>query len=335
MSWVVTGGAGFIGTNLVKHLVETGHTPVILDDLSREGVDINADFLHRTYGVKTRRVDVSDREALWSALDEVGEVEHISHLAGQVSFLKSIEDPVRDFEVNALGTLNVLEYVRTRSPETTVVGMSSNKIYGDLGDVRIVETETRYVAPDFPQGFSESLQVDCHGPYGCSKGLADQYLADYARSYGLKTASFRQSSVYGPHQHPRSDQGWVAHLVSEARMGRTVHLSGVGKQVRDLLHASDLARLLSLMPDYLLTATHRQFNVGGGEQNALSLLEVFYWLEESTGDRVDYTTGPFRQSDQMVFISDNDRISKETGWSPRIQVEQGLQRLLDDLNRVG
>ena len=183
MSWVVTGGAGFIGTNLVKHLVETGHTPVILDDLSREGVDLNAEFLHRNYGVATQRVDVSDREALWSALDAVGEVEHISHLAGQVSFLKSIDDPVRDFEVNALGTLNVLEYVRTRSPETTVVGMSSNKIYGDLGDVRIVETETRYVAPDFPRGFSESLQVDCHGPYGCSKGLADQYLADYARSY--------------------------------------------------------------------------------------------------------------------------------------------------------
>ena len=330
MSWVVTGGAGFIGTNLVKHLVETGHTPVILDDLSREGVDINAEFLYRNYGVKTQRVDVSDRESLWSALDAVGDVEHISHLAGQVSFLKSIDDPVRDFEVNALGTLNVLEYVRTRSPETTVVGMSSNKIYGDLGDVRIVETETRYVAPDFPRGFSESLQVDCHGPYGCSKGLADQYLADYARSYGLKTASFRQSSVYGPHQHPRSDQGWVAHLVSEAKVGRTVHLSGVGKQVRDLLHASDLARLLTLMPDYLMTATHRQFNVGGGEQNALSLLEVFKWLEQSTGETVHFTTGSFRQSDQMVFVADNTRISNLTGWKPQVSAFDGLEEMLRD-----
>ena len=330
MSWVVTGGAGFIGTNLVKQLVETGHTPVVLDNLSREGVDINAEFLYSTYGVKTQRVDVSDREALWSALDSVGDVENISHLAGQVSFLKSVEDPMRDFEVNALGTLNVLEYVRTRSPETTVVGMSSNKIYGDLAEVRVIETDTRYVAPDFPNGFSESLQVDCHGPYGCSKGLADQYLADYGRIYGLKTASFRQSSVYGPHQHPRSDQGWVAHIISEARLGRTIQLSGVGKQVRDLLHSSDLVRLLVQVPVYLTSATHRQFNVGGGEQNALSILEVFMWLEESTGQTVDFTTGPFRKSDQMVFVADNERISDLTGWRPQVAAFDGLREMLRD-----
>ena len=332
MSWVVTGGAGFIGTNLVKHLVEMGHNPVVLDDLSRDGVDINAEFLSSTYGVKTQRVDVSDREALWSALDSVGDVENISHLAGQVSFLKSVEDPMRDFEVNALGTLNILEYVRTRTPETTVVGMSSNKIYGDLAQVRIIETESRYVAPDFPNGFSEDLQVDCHGPYGCSKGLADQYLADYGRIYGLRTASFRQSSVYGPHQHPRSDQGWVAHLVSEAKLGRTIQMSGVGKQVRDLLHVSDLARLLTEMPTYLKAASERQFNVGGGEQNSLSLLEVCEWLEEVTEERVSFTTGPFRLSDQMVFVSDNVRITRETGWRPQVAVKEGLGRLFGELN---
>lgn len=329
MSWVVTGGAGFIGTNLVKHLVETGHTPVVLDDLSREGVDINAEFLYGAYGVRTQRVDVSDREALWSALDSVGGIEHISHLAGQVSFLNSIENPMRDFEVNALGTLNVLEYVRTRSPETTVVGMSSNKIYGDLADVRVIESETRYVAPDFPNGFSETLLVDCHGPYGCSKGLADQYLADYGRIYGLRTASFRQSSVYGPHQHPRSDQGWVAHLVSEAIRGRTVLFSGVGKQVRDLLHASDLARLLVDITPHLASTEHRQFNVGGGIENALSLLEVLSWITEATGRTVTFETGPFRPSDQMVFVSDNSRIANAAGWHPLVRFDDGLARLLN------
>lgn len=328
MSWVVTGGAGFIGTNLIKHLVEIGHTPVVMDDLSREGVDINAEYLYSTYGVKTQRVDVSDREALWSELDSVGDVENITHLAGQVSFLKSIQDPMRDFEVNALGTLNVLEYVRTRTPETTVVGMSSNKIYGDLADVHIIETDTRYVAPDFPNGFPETLQVDCHGPYGCSKGLADQYLADYGRIYGLRTASFRQSSVYGPHQHPRSDQGWVAHLISEAIHGRVIHFSGLGKQVRDLLHVSDLARLLVDIPPHLASPEHRQFNVGGDVGNALSLLEVLSWITSVTGKSVTFETGPFRPSDQMVFISNNSRITSATGWHPLIRFDDGLEMLL-------
>ncbi len=200
--------------------------------------------------------------------------------------------------------------MRLQSPETVVVGMSSNKVYGDLTQIRIVEEPTRYVAPDYPDGFGEDLPLDFHGPYGCSKGAADQYLADYGRMFDLRTASLRQSSVYGPHQHPRSDQGWVAHLVGEARAGRTIHLNGVGKQVRDLLHATDLARLFVALAETAQPGAGHQLNVGGGVGNSLSILELFAWLEDRTGTAVSYETGPTRPSDQMVFVSDNASVSR-------------------------
>jgi CDP-paratose 2-epimerase len=207
--------------------------------------------------------------------------------------------------------------------------MSSNKAYGDLHQVRIVEEAMRYVAPDWPRGFDESLPLDFHGPYGCSKGAADQYLADYSRTYGLRTASLRQSSVYGPHQHPRSDQGWVAHLVAEAVAGREIALNGIGKQVRDLLHAEDLARLFVALADVLQPGEPAQINVGGGPDRSLSILELFQWLENELGRPVAFTTGTERPSDQKVFISDNVRVGDLTGWRPTISVEDGLHRLLE------
>jgi CDP-paratose 2-epimerase len=268
---------------------------------------------------------------LKSALDSLGSVDAIAHLAGQVSFLASLDDPRRDFEVNAGGTLNVLEWVRTRSPQTAVIGMSSNKIYGDLEKLDYVETETRYVAVDYPNGFDESLPLEFRGPYGCSKGTADQYLADYGRIFNLRTASLRQSSVYGPHQHPRSDQGWVAHLMEEAIAGRTIQLNGVGKQVRDLLHATDLARLFPVLADVIKPGEPAVVNVGGGPDNALSILEFFEWFTKATGKPVDYATGPLRPSDQKVFISNNSRVRGITGWRPEVSVNSGLGVLLQSL----
>ena len=329
MRWLVTGGAGFIGTNLVSHLIGSGHEAIILDDMSRAGVEANASFLHDKFGVDICRVDVADAAGLAEFFADNGPFDAVAHLAGQVSLMASIEDPVRDFEVNARGTLNILEMVRVRSPETCVIGMSSNKAYGDLHQVRIVEEPTRYVAPDWPGGFNESLPLDFHGPYGCSKGAADQYLADYSRTYGLRTASLRQSSVYGPHQHPRSDQGWVAHLVAEAVAGREIALNGIGKQVRDLLHAEDLARLFVALADVLQPGEPAQINVGGGPDRSLSILELFQWLENELGRPVAFTTGTERPSDQKVFISDNVRVGDLTGWRPTISVEDGLHRLLE------
>jgi CDP-paratose 2-epimerase len=328
MRWLVTGGSGFIGTNLVTHLHERGDDVVILDDLSRGGSEINAAFIDASFGLPINRIDVSDTSAFDAFMAEQRPFDAIAHLAGQVSFLASLENPRRDFEVNAVGTLNVLEHVRLHSPETAVMGMSSNKVYGDLHQVQIVEEATRYVAPDYARGFGEDLPLDFHGPYGCSKGVADQYLADYGRMFTLRTASLRQSSVYGPHQHPRSDQGWVAHLVGEAREGRTIHLNGVGKQVRDLLHATDLARLFVALAESVEPGAGHQINVGGGPDNSLSILELFAWLEERTGAPVDFRTGPTRPSDQMVFVSDNVSVSELTGWTPQVSVEQGLSALL-------
>ena len=329
MRWLVTGGAGFIGTNLVSHLIGSGHEAIILDDMSRAGVEANASFLHDKFGVDICRVDVADAAGVAEFFADNGPFDAVAHLAGQVSLMASIDDPVRDFEVNARGTLNILEMVRVRSPETCVIGMSSNKAYGDLHQVRIVEEPTRYVAPDWPGGFNESLPLDFHGPYGCSKGAADQYLADYSRTYGLRTASLRQSSVYGPHQHPRSDQGWVAHLVAEAVAGREIALNGIGKQVRDLLHAEDLARLFVALADVLQPGEPAQVNVGGGPDRSLSILELFQWLENELGRPVAFTTGTERPSDQKVFISDNVRVGDLTGWRPTISVEDGLHRLLE------
>jgi len=329
MRWLVTGGVGFIGTNLVDHLMQQGHDVVVLDDMSRGGVESNAAFLADRHGVEPALIDVADGAALERFLAGQDPFDAIAHLAGQVSLMASIEDPMRDFQVNALGTLNVLEHVRLHSPGTVVMGMSSNKLYGDLSAVRIVEEPTRYVAPDWPRGFDESLPMDFHGPYGCSKGVADQYLGDYARTYGLRTASLRQSSVYGPHQHPRSDQGWVAHLLAEAVAGNPIQLNGVGKQVRDLLHATDLARLFERLAEAAQPGAPLQVNVGGGPDRTLSILELFAWLEDRLGRPVEYATGPERPSDQKVFVSDNVSVSRATGWEPRVTVDEGLTALLD------
>ncbi|MDI1288603.1 MAG: NAD-dependent epimerase/dehydratase family protein, partial [bacterium] len=225
----------------------------------------------------------------------------------------------------------ILEHVRLRSPETVVLGMSSNKVYGDLTQLRYAEQPTRYVALDYPNGFGEDLPLAFHGPYGCSKGTADQYLADYGRMFNLRTASLRQSSVYGPHQHPRSDQGWVAHLVEEALAGRTIRLNGVGKQVRDLLHATDLARLFVQLAATAQPGVGHQINVGGGVANSLSILELFSWLEESADTLVAYETGSPRPSDQLVFISDNVTVSGLTGWTPGVSVEAGITALLESI----
>lgn len=328
MKWIVTGGVGFIGTNVVEHLLENGHEVVVVDDLSRDGVRLNAQYLEDAFGIRPNIVDVSDRRNLWSFLETQGNVNAVAHLAGQVSLLASIKDPLRDFQVNAEGTLNILEYYRRTDKDVTIIGMSSNKAYGDLAQIPIVEEATRFRAPDWPDGFDESLPLDFHGPYGCSKGLADQYLADYARTFGMRSVSFRQSSVYGPHQHPRSDQGWVAHLVEEALHQRDIQLNGIGKQVRDLLHARDLARLIELVGTKVGDFKRHQFNIGGGASNSMSILELFAWIEAHAGFVAHYQTGAERPSDQKVFVANTDAIGEEVDWEPAIPLQDGLEELV-------
>jgi CDP-paratose 2-epimerase len=305
-----------------------GEKVIGIDDFSRPGVRQNADYLYREFGFIIDEVDVAEREPLWNLLRISGDVFAIIHLAGQVSFLGSITDPWRDFRTNAIGTLNLLEFVRLHSPETRLIAMSSNKVYGDLAKVRTFELETRYIAPDWPNGFDESLPLDLHGPYGCSKGIVDQYTSDYARTFGLNCYSFRQSTIYGPFQHPQADQGWVGHILEEAMKKKTVKLNGIGKQVRDILHVKDLTELIEQVATSPRPLEHHSFNVGGGASNSLSILELFTMIKDLTGIAVDYAVGERRPSDQNVFISDNSRIQKAIGWKPTIEPRTGVSNLL-------
>jgi len=330
MNWLITGGLGFIGTNLVEHLSDQGHEVTIIDDLSRQGVLENENYLKDRFGIVNNIIDISNKNELDFFFQNNNNFDVIAHLAGQVSFLKSISDPYRDFQVNAVGTLNLLENVRKFSKEALVIGISSNKIYGDLDQIDFVETKMRYEVPDFPNGFNEDLPISLEGPYGCSKGVLDQYLIDYARIYNLRTVSLRQSSVYGPHQHPMSDQGWVAFMVREAIKGNKIKLNGLGKQVRDLLHAQDLAKLFTKLAEKVRPGETNFFNIGGGVANSLSILELFDLLNSKGYPNFEYEVGEFRSRDQKVFVSDNSKVNQYCGWVPEIDARSGISEMIEN-----
>jgi len=330
MRWLITGGAGFIGTNAALGLLNKGEEIEILDDLSRPGVPDNAEYLETNHKIQIHEIDITNRENLYSYLTKSKNFDVILNLAGQVSLMESIRNPVRDFEVNMLGPLSLLEYIRISSPETLFINMSSNKVYGDLEYLEVLEEQTRYVVPGFSQGFSEETKLDFHGPYGCSKGAADQYLNDYRRIYGLNTVSLRQSAVYGPFQKPQSDQGWLAFMIQEALKGNQIQLNGVGKQVRDLLHVDDLVELFYILSRKRNQIDTTSFNVGGGALNQLSILELFQLLSSEFNLKVDYVTGELRPGDQKYFISNNDRITKLTSWEPKTSVHEGIKKLVSN-----
>jgi CDP-paratose 2-epimerase len=333
MKWLVTGGCGFIGTNLVIHLLDFDHQVVVLDDLSRSGSELNAKFLEESRNIEVHKGDISQAQSLQSFLEEFGKFDVIANLAGQVSMMSSLRNPLRDFEVNTRGVLNFLEHIRNFSPETVFINMASNKVYGDLDELHYEELETRYICPEWPMGFDESLKLDFKTPYGCSKGAADQYLGDFAAIYGLRAISLRQSSVYGPFQHPRDDQGWVSFLVREALDGRSIQLNGNGKQVRDLLHVSDLVRLLESIPSSVKAGNRYQVNVGGGVANSLSILELFSLLKNEFHLKVDYKSGSPRVSDQKVFVSSNSAICELTGWKPQVSPIDGISVMISELKQ--
>ncbi len=246
MRMFITGGAGFIGSNCADHFLQQGHTLTIFDNLTRTGSRANLDWLHERHGSRRLDIvegDVRDYEAVTAA---IAGADVVIHLASQVAVTLSVQDPREDFEINALGTFNVLEAVRHFCPEAAFLYASTNKVYGGMEDVRIEEQVTRYAFADFEKGIPESYPLDFHSPYGCSKGAGDQYTLDYARIYGLRTISFRQSCIYGRRQFGVEDQGWVAHFVIAAIMKRPLSIYGDGKQVRDLLHVSDLIRAYEL-----------------------------------------------------------------------------------------
>jgi len=327
MQILITGGAGFIGCNLAHYYLKQGHTVTLFDNLSRRGSGKNLTWLQENHGAHLRFVqaDVRDYAALANA---VPGADRVFHMASQVAVTTSVVDPRTDFEINALGTFNVLEAVRAHAPQAIVFYASTNKVYGGMEEVAIVKEETHYRYRDLPHGIPESQLLDFHSPYGCSKGTGDQYVRDYARIYGLKTVVFRQSCIYGTRQFGIEDQGWVAHFCIAAALGRPIKIYGDGKQVRDVLWIDDLVHAYDLAAERIDQAASRIYNIGGGPENAMSVWAEFGpILEELAGHPIPVQYDDWRPGDQPVYISDIRQARGELGWTPQVRLHEGIQRL--------
>ncbi|MBI2846202.1 MAG: GDP-mannose 4,6-dehydratase [Chloroflexi bacterium] len=323
---LITGGCGFIGSNLAAHYLDKGWEVMTYDNLSRPGAEKNAAWL-RELGdgrLTIAKDDIRDFKALRTAVEGA---DIVFHLAAQVAVTTSIHNPRADFSVNALGGLNILEAIREARTDPIVIYSSTNKVYGALKEVRVANGHLRYRLPDYPQGVSEEFPLDLYSPYGCSKGACDQYMLDYARIYGLKTVVFRQSCIYGPRQFGIEDQGWVAHFVISAVLGRPITIYGDGQQVRDLLHVRDLIAACERAAERIESCQGQAYNLGGGPQNALSILELVRRLEGMLGISVPFTFSDWRPGDQRVYISDIRKAKRDLDWEPQITVDEGITEL--------
>jgi CDP-paratose 2-epimerase len=328
---LITGGAGFVGCNLAHRYLAQGREVVLFDNLSRPGVERNLAWLRATHGdrVRAQVADVRDAAAVARAVRGAAEV---YHFAAQVAVTTSLLDPIDDFEINARGTLTLLEALRALDTPPPLVFTSTNKVYGDLGDVPLALRGRRYAPADAAvraSGVGEDRALDFHSPYGCSKGTADQYVRDYARSYGLPTVVFRMSCIYGPHQFGTEDQGWVAHFLIRALEGRPITLYGDGMQVRDVLFVEDLVDAFLLARAHVDRLSGEAFNIGGGPANTTSLLELVDRIGALHGERPEVTHEAWRTGDQRYYVSDVRRFGAATGWAPRTSVSEGLERLYE------
>lgn len=325
---LITGGAGFVGTNLADHLLQAGRRVRILDDLSRPGVERNLHWLQQRHGSRLDVVigDVRDPEVVNRAAARVGT---IFHFAAQVAVTTSMDDPVGDAEVNVTGTLNVLEAARAQSHPPAVLFTSTNKVYGSLPDLTLAERHRRYtpVEQDARRGIDEHRPLAFCTPYGCSKGAADQYVLDWSRSYGVPTVVFRMSCIYGPHQQGNEDQGWVAHFVVSALHGEPITVFGDGKQVRDVLYVEDLVRAFTIAEQRASEFAGCVFNIGGGPDNAVSLLDVLEVLEEVVGQAPTVRMQPWRPGDQRYYVSDHSAFTAAAGWRPTVSPARGVSLL--------
>jgi CDP-paratose 2-epimerase len=328
MKIFITGGAGFIGCNLADYHLQHGDEVIVFDNLSRHGTDGNLAWLReRSAGRLTFvRGDIRDYDALRAALPD--DVDRVYHMAGQVAVTTSVANPRDDFEINAIGTFNVLEAVRTKAPRALLFYASTNKVYGGMEDVVIAEDATRYRYRDFPAGIAEDRPLDFHSPYGCSKGAGDQYVRDYARIYGLRSVVFRQSCIYGWRQFGVEDQGWVAHFCIAARLGRPIAIYGNGKQVRDVLWIEDLIAAYNAAADRIDVAAGQIYNIGGGAAITMSIWAEFGpMLERLAGHPIQVVYGDWRPGDQPVYVSDIRKAERELGWKPQVSLAAGVDRL--------
>lgn len=341
MKLLVTGGCGFLGSNIAAHCLKQGDEVFVIDALMRVGSEQNKAWLQSQSSPKQLTIetfDVADSNAVNYFFEKHGAFDAIAHLAGQVAMTTSMADPRRDFLTNTVGTFNVLEATRIYSPNAVFVYSSTNKVYGEMEQVRLQETDTRYVAPDFPTGFDHSFPLDFSSPYGCSKGAADQYVRDWHRNYGLNTIVFRHSSIYGGRQFSTFDQGWIGwfclqalkqkQLAETGEIVQSFTIAGDGKQVRDVLHAEDLINLYSLAFEKGANLGGSIFNIGGGIANSLSLLELFKSLEKELDIHLKFEKLPSRHSDQKIFVADIKAAEQKLQWIPKISYQDGIQKQL-------
>jgi CDP-paratose 2-epimerase len=329
---VITGGAGFIGSNLAHRLLAQGHRVTVFDNLSRPGSDRNLGWLQETEQAAALSVvagDLADAAAVRHASEGA---QRVYHLGGQVAVTSSVADPRADFESNALGTLNVLEAARQVGDDPIVLYASTNKVYGSLDDVGVREEPTRFAFADLPHGVAETQPLDFHSPYACSKGAGDQYVRDYARIYGVRTVVARQSCIYGCRQMGHEDQGWIAWLARAALAGDPITIYGSGKQVRDVLFLDDLLDAYDAIVDHIDVAAGQIYNLGGGAAHTLSIWAEFgLLLERLLGRPIPVRHAAARAGDQKVYVSDIRKAARELGWQPRVGVAEGIERLVESI----
>jgi len=333
MKIMITGGCGFLGSNIAAKAISLGHELLIFDNLSRSGAIANLNWLKEKGDFDFFHGDVRSQENVERAINSF-KPDQIFHLAGQVAMTTSLERPRLDFEINVLGTLNILEAVRTLSPHTSLLYSSTNKVYGNLEGLTYEEEGTKYKLTDFPKGLPETITLDFHSPYGCSKGAADQYILDYSRMFGIKASVFRHSSMYGGRQFATYNQGWVGWFCKKAvdqSQGRVEKftVSGTGKQVRDLLHANDMAELYFLAANNIEKVAGQAYNIGGGVENSVSVLELLSFLETELDCKLAFNHISPRESDQKVFIAAITKIESTLGWSPKVHWKNGVRQMIE------
>jgi CDP-paratose 2-epimerase len=328
MKTIITGGAGFIGCNAASRYLRRGEQVVVVDNLSREGVEKNLAWLRSQGSLDFVKLDIRNDADVNRVFEKHRDADRVLHLAAQVAVTTSVLSPREDFEINALGTFNVLEAMRRVGMTAPLLYASTNKVYGEMLDLEVVEKEGRYTYKSLPQGVPEDRNLDFHSPYGCSKGTADQYVIDYHRIYGLRTIVFRQSCIYGYRQLGAEDQGWVAWFMIASQLGHPVTIFGDGKQVRDILFIDDLLDAYDAAFSSRGASAGRSYNIGGGPGNVLALLELLAYIEKRRG-KLPHAFAGWRPGDQKIFVSDIRRAQAELSWSPKIACNQGLERLYD------
>jgi len=339
VKYLITGGCGFLGSNIASEILKQGNELIIFDSLYRFGSYQNKEWLETQGEFIFIHGDIRNTNDVERTI-KTHKPDVIYHLAGQVAMTTSIEDPRMDFEVNVGGSFNLLNAVRLYSPDSAIIYSSTNKVYGDLEQFTYKETDTRYSCVEKPNGFDESVSLDFHSPYGTSKGSADQYMLDFARIYGLKTVVFRHSSMFGGRQFATYDQGWIGWFTQQAidikngSQKEPFTISGNGKQVRDIAHAEDIVSLYLKASTKIDDIKGQAFNVGGGMDNSSSLLELFNFLENELHVRMKYIQLPVRESDQRVFVADLTKVKSLLDWEPVISKEEGIVKMIKWIENV-